>query len=62
MGEVFKPEDIRRREKEIPDLEPKPFSEPFTSTSIDDLMREVRELRAEVEKIKKTLRARGIPV
>ena len=62
MGEVFKPEDIRRREKKIPDLGPKTFPEPIKSSSLDELIREIRELRAEVEKIKKILRVKGIPV
>jgi len=62
LGEVFKPEDIRRREKDIPDLGPKPFPKPVTPSGFDDLIREVRELRVEVEKIKKALRVRGIPI
>lgn len=63
MGEVFKPEDVvRRRGREVPNLGPGTVPKRATPASLDDLMREVRELRAEVEKIKKTLRVRGIPV
>jgi hypothetical protein len=62
LGEVFKPEDIHKRKKEIPDLSPKPFPKPVSPSSLDDLIQEVRELRIEVEKIKKALQARGIIV
>jgi hypothetical protein len=62
LGEVFKSEDIHRKRKKIPDLSPKPFPEPVAPSSFDDLVHEVRELRVEVEKIKKALKARGIPV
>jgi hypothetical protein len=62
LGEVFKPEDIHKRKEEIKDLGPKPFPKPVTPSSLDDLIREVRELRIEVEKIKKALRTNGIPV
>ena len=62
LGEVFKPEDIHRKRKKIPDLNPKPFPEPVVPSSFDDLLQEVRELRVEIEKIKKALKARGIPI
>jgi hypothetical protein len=61
LGEVFKPEDISKR-KEMKDLGPKPFPPPVTASSLDDLIREVRELKIEVENIKRILRSRGIPV
>ena len=61
MGEVFKPEDVgRKREKEIPDLGPGTIRKPATPANLGDLLREVRELRAEVERIKRTLKERGI--
>jgi hypothetical protein len=62
LGEVFKPEDIHRKRKKIPDLSPKPFPEPVVPSSFDDLLREVKDLKVEVEKIKNALKARGIPV
>jgi len=62
LGEVFKPEDIHKRKEEIKDLVPKPFPKPVTPSNLEDLIREVRELRVEVEKIKKALKARSILV
>ena len=56
----FKPEDIRRREKEIPDLGPRTIRKPATPANLGDLLQEVRELRAEVERIKRTLKEKGI--
>ncbi len=63
MGEVYRPEDVvRRRGREVPDLGPGTVPKPTTPTSLDDLIREVRELRAEVEKIKMALNTRGISI
>jgi len=63
LGEVYKPEDIiHRKERGIPDLGPEIPSKPATPTGLGDLVREVRELRAEVEKIKGALKAKGILV
>ncbi len=63
MGEVYKPEDfLRKRERKGRDLGPRDIPMPATPTSLGDLVQEVRELRTEVEKIKKALKSKGIPV
>lgn len=62
MGMVRKPEDLdKKRELEgfVPDIKPiLPAGEP----TIKALIAEIKELRAEVEKIKRVLNAHGIKV
>lgn len=60
VGVVRKPEDLGRKlEGFVPDIKPiVPAGEPNIMT----LIAEIRELRAEVEKIKKALNAHGIKV
>jgi hypothetical protein len=61
LGEVYRPEDVSRKKKrEAPDLGPNPIRKPTTPASIDDLIRELGVLRADVEKIKRALKTRGI--
>jgi hypothetical protein len=60
VGEVYRPEDIFGGKKKPSDLSPKPIV--ITPTTLQDVMREVRLLRAEVDKIKQVLRANGIAV
>lgn len=60
MGEVYRPEDIIGGKKKPSDMSPglggvKP-------TTLQDVIREVRMLRAEVNKIKQALQANGIRV
>lgn len=60
MGEVYKPEDIVRGKKRSNDLAPNLNG--VTPTALQDVMIEVRLLRAEVNKIKQVLRTNGIPI
>ena len=60
MGEVYKPEDIISRKKRSSDLSPNLNG--VTPTSLQDVMSEVRLLRAEVNKIKQVLRTNGIAI
>ena len=60
MGEVYRPEDtLRRKERTGRDLGPS-VPTPLSSTGLSDVIRELRELRADVERIKVVLKARGI--
>ncbi len=63
MGEVYRPEDfLRKRERKGRDLGPKDIPMPAVTSSLDELIREVKELKSEVEKIKKALKIRGISI
>jgi len=63
LGEVRRPEDIiNRRGKPSPDLTPRSIPQPITSSSLDDVIREIKSLRAEIAKIKRALRAHGITI
>jgi len=63
MGIVYKPEDVARKkvEKGLRDIGVKPAI-PTESPSLELLASEIRELRVEIERIKKALVAHGIPV
>ena len=58
MGEVYRPEDIISGKKRSTDLSPNLREIP--STTLQNLMNEVRLLKAEVNKIKQVLRTNGI--
>ncbi len=60
MGEVYKPEDIISRKKRSSDLSPN-LNEVIPS-ALQDVMSELRLLRAEVNKIKQVLRTNGIAI
>ena len=60
MGEVFRPEDIVRGKKRSTDLSPNLNEIP--ATTLQNLIDEVRLLRAEVNKIKQVLRTNGITI
>ena len=63
MGEVYRPEDvIDKRGRTLPDLSPGIPSKPISRDRLDELIREVRELKSDVEKIKVALRSRGISI
>ena len=63
MGEVRRPEDIiHRRGKPSPDLTPRSIPQPIISSSLEDVIREIKSLRAEIAKIKRALRANGIAI
>ncbi|MCW3997094.1 MAG: hypothetical protein NWF10_00805 [Candidatus Bathyarchaeota archaeon] len=55
--EVYKPEDLAGKKKKPSDLSPLPSG--IAPTTLQDVIREVSSLRAEVNKIKKVLRAEG---
>ena len=60
MGEVYRPEDIFRGKKRSSDLSPNLNG--ITPTALQDVMSELRLLRAEVNKIKQVLRTNGIAI
>ena len=51
MGEVYRPEDIVGGKKRPSDLLPNPSG--ISPTTLQDVIREVRLLRAEINKIKR---------
>jgi len=60
MGEIYKPEDIVGRRKKPSDLSPN--LKGVTPTVLQDVLREIRLLRLEVNKIKQVLRANNIAI
>ena len=60
MGEVYRPEDIVGGKKKPSDLSPNLRG--VTPTTLQEVLREVRLLRADVNKIKQVLRANGIAI
>ena len=60
MGEVYKPEDIVSGRKRSTDLSPNLNQIP--STTLQNVIDEVRLLRTEVNKIKQVLRTNGIAI
>jgi hypothetical protein len=60
VGEVYKPEDIVRGKKRSSDLLPN--LNRITPTALQDIMSELRLLRAEINKIKLVLRTNGIAI
>lgn len=60
MGEVYRPEDLVGGKKKPSDLSPNLSG--VTPTTLQDVIREIRLLRAEVNKIKQVLRANGIAI
>jgi hypothetical protein len=60
MGEVYRPEDLVGGKRKNSDLSPG-LSE-ITPTTLQDVMSELRLLRAEVNKIKQVLRTNGIAI
>ena len=59
LGEVYKPEDLVGRKKPS-DLSP--GLNRVTPTTLQDVLREIRLLKTEVQKIKQVLKANGIVV
>lgn len=60
MGEGYRPEDIVRGKKRSSDLSPNLNG--VAPTALQDVMREVRFLSAEVNKTKQVLRTNGISI
>ena len=58
MGEVYRPEDLVGGKKKPSDLSPMPRE--LTPATLQDVIREVRLLKAEVNKIKQALKTTGI--
>ena len=58
MGEVYRPEDLVGGKKKPSDLSPLPSG--IAPATLEDVIREVRLLKAEVNKIKQVLKAKGI--
>ena len=57
MGEVYRPEDLVGKKKKPSDLTPMPSRiEPIT---LEDVIREIKLIKAELNKIKQILRANG---
>ncbi|MDG6223023.1 MAG: hypothetical protein IAX21_01515 [Candidatus Bathyarchaeota archaeon] len=60
MGDVYKPEDFVGERRKPSDLSPG-LNEVFPKT-LQEVVREVKLLKSEVEKIKQALKANGIVV
>jgi len=60
LGEVYKPEDFVGGNKKPSDLSP--GLNRFTSTTLQDVLQEIRQLKTEITKIKQALKANGIIV
>jgi len=60
VGEVYRPEDLVGGKKKPSDLSP--GLRRVTPTTLQEAVREIRLLRAEVNKIKQALRANGIAI
>ena len=58
MGEVYRPEDLVGGKKKPSGLSPLPRR--IAPTTLEEVIREVRLLKAEVNKIKQALKAKGI--
>lgn len=58
LGEVYKPDDFIGGKKKPSDLSPGLGG--ITPTSLNDIIREIRLLKNEVEKIKQALKTKGI--
>lgn len=63
MGEVYRPEDILGKgEKPVPDLPPRPIPRPIPPAGLEAVLREIESMKVEIARIKRALRAHGIPV
>ena len=58
MGEVYRPEDLVGGKKKPSDLSPLPRG--IVPATLEEVIREVRLLKAELNKIKQALKAKGI--
>jgi hypothetical protein len=57
LGEVFKPEDVLKKERRIPDLASKPIHQP---KNLESIVQEIASIKKEIIKIKFALNAHGI--
>jgi predicted phosphatase len=60
VGEVYRPEDLVGGKKKPSDLSP--GLDRISPTTLQDVIQEIRLLKAEVKKIKQVLRANGMLV
>lgn len=60
VGEVYKPDDFIGGKKKPSDLSPGLGG--ITPTSLNEIIREIKLLRNDVEKIKRALRIKGINI
>ena len=60
MGEVYGPEDVVGKKKKPSDLYPTPNE--IIPTTLQDVIREIRLLKSEINKIKQVLRANNIAI
>jgi hypothetical protein len=60
VGEVYRPEDFVGEKKKLSDLSPNLRG--VTATTLQEVIKEIRLLRAEVNKIKQVLRTNGIAI
>ena len=60
LGEVYRPEDVVGGKKEPSDLSPSPRG--FIPTTLQDVIREISLIKAEINKIKQLLRSNKIVI
>jgi len=57
LGEVFKPEDILKKRRHIPDLASRPIPQP---TNLESIVQDIASIKKEIAKIKSALKSHGI--
>ena len=57
MGEVFKPEDVLKKERHVSDLASKPIPR---LTDLESILQEIAVIKREINKIKVALKTHGI--
>lgn len=57
MGEVFKPEDILKKKRYIPDLASRPIPQP---PNLETIVEDIETIKKEIVKIKSVLKSHGI--
>jgi len=57
LGEVFKPEDVLKKERRIPDLASRPIHQP---KNLESILQEIASIKKEIAKIKFALKSHGI--
>ena len=61
LGEIYRPEDVVGEKKKPSDLSPT-TPRGTIPTTLQDVIREIRLLKAEINKIKQVLRTNGIVI
>ena len=57
MGEVFKPEDVLKKDRHIRDLASRPVHRP---ADLESILQEITSMKKEIAKIKLALKTHGI--